>query len=141
MWWILDHRRNNIDIFNKLKNTTSKISVAKKGEDMKSVGLGSIKRNECILTDVPYIPELNKNLLSVHAITEKVEGKVIFDKEKVTIMKDNRKILEKTKKENGFYIVNLNKKTESFLTETKEEKVQLWYRKLGHIRINNMKKY
>lgn len=45
------------------------------------VKLGHYEAEECILTNVPYVPDLSKNLLSVNAITN--AGEVKFWKNKV----------------------------------------------------------
>lgn len=134
------HMVNNVDLFRKMENKTVEINVAKKNTKLEAKGIGSIETEKCILNEVLYVPELSKNLLSVCAITEN-QGQVIFEKDKVYVVKQNEKVLEGQKSENGLYIVDFeHKNEESFLIETKEDKVINWHRKLGHMNIKNIKK-
>ena len=79
------------------------------------------------------------------AITEN-EGQVVFEQDKVYVMKENKKVLEGVKNNKGLYTIEFIKDEmseyieESLLTETKEEKVINWHRKLGHTNITSMKK-
>lgn len=136
------HMVNDHKIFKNLTKTNSEICVAKKGTKITAKGIGEIEMKECTLKDVLYVPDLSKNLLSVKAITEN-HGQVIFENDKVHIMKENEKILEGTKNEKGLYIIELTKEDhwdETFLVSTKEEKIKNWHSKLGHINIKDIKK-
>lgn len=132
------HMANSRDMFSDLENTSSSIQVAKKNENMKSEGKGSIEGSACVLKDVLFVPDLRKNLLSVNAITNN-GGEVVFTKEKVLIKKNDKKILEGIKSDKGLYMVNLHETEESYLTQDKD-KTEDWHRKLGHLGLNNMKK-
>jgi hypothetical protein len=63
------------------KQYTHCIKVAKKNQSMTSIEIGNIELKECSLKNVSYVPELSKNLLSVHCITEN-DREVLFTKEK-----------------------------------------------------------
>jgi len=54
----------------------------------------------------PPLQDLSRNLLSVNAITQN-DGKVIFTKGKVQIMK-NDEIIQGDKNKNGLYMVSLD---------------------------------
>ncbi|KAI4462970.1 protein o-mannosyl-transferase tmtc2 [Holotrichia oblita] len=112
---------NSIETFMSLEQIETNISVAKKDEDLKGLCIGTIERTECILENVIYVSELSKNLISVHAITEN-EGEVIFTKDRVAILKDDKKVLEGRKQENCLYIVQINKPAESMLAKNKFKK-------------------
>lgn len=90
------------------------------------------------MANVLYLPGLSKNLISVKAITEN-EGKVIFEKEKVTIMKNVKEILVGQKEENGLYVVSLDNNLESFFA-TKQNNAEIWQRKLGQLNMRSIKK-
>jgi len=69
--WILDsgsssHIANDEKLFKKIIWNETKIGIAKKNQKMKMKGINTIEI-ENILNNV-FIPELNKNLLSVSAI-------------------------------------------------------------------------
>lgn len=64
----------------------------------------------------------------------------MFTKNKVTVTKDNNKVFEGEKQENGLYVVKFEKKIEeSLIAETTQKAVE-WHRKLGHLSIKNIKK-
>ena len=63
---------------------------------------------ECSLRNVSYVPELSKNLLSVHCITENDGGEVLFTKEKIQILKDKNVVIEGKKDENGLFVINFS---------------------------------
>ncbi|KAK9879752.1 hypothetical protein WA026_006815 [Henosepilachna vigintioctopunctata] len=136
------HMVNDPKLFKNLLKDDSEICVAKKGTKITAKGVGEIEAKECKLKDVLFVPDLSKNLLSVKAITEN-QGQVVFEGEKVYIMKGNKTILEGTKNEKGLYMIELTQEyhnDETFLVTTNEEKVKNWHSKLGHININDMKK-
>ncbi|UYV76053.1 hypothetical protein LAZ67_13002335, partial [Cordylochernes scorpioides] len=71
-------------------------------------------------------------------------GEVNFKGDKVTILKDGKKVLEGDQLENGLYAVNIeqhfSKQNDSNLTLPSENKTQEWHRKLGHIGMQNLRK-
>jgi hypothetical protein len=52
------------------QHTHQHIKVAKKHQSMTAKVMGNLEFKECSLKDVSHVPELSKNLLSVHCITE-----------------------------------------------------------------------
>lgn len=133
------HMSNQKYLFNKIEEAYINIKVAKKDDTMQAIGKGEIESSTCTLKDVFYIPELSKNLLSVNAITEN-DGEVIFTKEKVTVLKDDKEVLV-GRKEHGMYIIDLEEH-QGLITEkeNKDENCKEWHRKLGHPGNTNMKK-
>lgn len=129
---------NSKNLFSEFEELQSNIQVAKKHENMSAEGKGKVEGSSCILNNVSFVPELNKNLLSVNAITEN-NGEVIFTKEKVIIKKNEVTILEGQKNINGLYTVNpIEKRENSYLAENTS--VEEWHRKSGHLGVNNMEK-
>lgn len=128
------HMTNKENILKNKEDCNVKVQTAEKKIKLQSEKKGKIE-TECVSFDnVLYIPNLQKNLLSVNAITEK-NGEVIFTKEKVIIKKNNDIVLEGKKTENGIYNIQLvteckdNKYDEDvYLTETAED----WHLKFGH---------
>lgn len=56
-----------------MQKMTSEIETAKKSEVLATKGIGTIETDKCLLNKVLYVTNLNKNLLSVNAITEMEE--------------------------------------------------------------------
>lgn len=150
--WVIDsgssaHMVNNDLLLDNTKDMVSEISVAKKCESMNAFKVGVVKSEQCELTNVLYVPDLSKNLMSVAAITEK-GGEVIFSKNKVIVSKDGHTVFEGCKNENRLYTVKLidvrNQQkahvAEKYSTNTNMENNELWHRRLGHLSYGYMKK-
>lgn len=91
--WVVDsgaskHLTNTKNMLLSRKKDNTEIIVAKNGETIKSECIGNIETKTCNLTNVLYVPELTKNLMSVNIITEK-GGEVTFTKDKVIIKKED----------------------------------------------------
>lgn len=134
--WIIDsgassHMTNNLSILENVSKTKMQIKTAKSSESMEGISFGEVNTNNCMLTNVLYVPELTKNLLSVNAIT-KNGGIVEFRKETVSIAK-GQTVLHGHKNENGLFEVNLENSSQqtAFTTFNKEHAVE-WHRKMGH---------
>ena len=69
--------------------------------------------------------------LSVNSITEN-GGTVIFENDKVTVERNNRKMFEGFKNKNGLFIVNLTNTEFSLLGCEKIETIQTWHERLAH---------
>ncbi|UYV80232.1 K02A2.6-like, partial [Cordylochernes scorpioides] len=120
----------------------SKISIAKKEETLIAKSVGKIQGKKCDLKEVMFVPNLTNNLLSVSAITRN-KGKVVFEDEKVFVVKNGKKVLEGEKQENGLYTINIETENpeieESHLTATRNEEMLKWHRKMGHISFSSLK--
>lgn len=108
---------------------------------------------EVELTNVWYVPELRKNLLSVPVIT-KHGGQVLFKKEKCTILK-GKTVLATARMLPNQQLYKLNCKTEArdgpseadklragaLATEGQKDcnKLQLWHDRLGHVSHRNLR--
>ncbi|UYV78030.1 FHDC1 [Cordylochernes scorpioides] len=137
------HMINEEKLLDHQKKCDVNINVAKKEEGMRAKTSGQFKGRQCNLNEVIFVPELSKNLLSVSSIVNN-RGEVHFKGDKVTILKDGKKVLEGDQLENGLYAVNIeqhfSKKNDSNLTLPSENKTQEWHRKLGHIGMQNLRK-
>lgn len=154
--WVVDsgassHMTNCENVLCNVKKVKSEIAVAKKNESMVSCLKGDVESDRCSLTNVLYVPNLSKNLLSVPTIT-KNGGNVIFTGNKVEVSKNGETILEGFQNENGLYTVKLfdvknslprdqqnAQFTEGNLSEVNHE-LQLWHRRMGHISYGNLHK-
>jgi hypothetical protein len=110
------------------KQYNSDIKTAGKGNTMKTVSTGKFEGEDCVLNNVMFVPDLNKNLMSVHAITEN-GGSVVFTKEEVKIYVEDELVLTGGKSRNGLYEIKIKPDKESLLTE---EEAEDWHMKLGH---------
>jgi hypothetical protein len=72
--------------FTHTKQNTQHTKTAKKTQSIIAKKIGDLEFKECNLKDVSYVPELSRNLLSVHRITEN-GGEVLFTKRKVQIFR------------------------------------------------------
>ncbi|UYV84378.1 FHDC1 [Cordylochernes scorpioides] len=137
------HMINEEKLLDHQKKCDVNINVAKKEEVMRAKTSGQFKGRQCNLNEVIFVPELSKNLLSVTSIVNN-GGEVNFKGDKVTILKDGKKVLEGDQLENGLYAVNIeqhfSKQNDSNLTLPSENKTQEWHRKLGHIGMQNLRK-
>ena len=137
------HMVNNVQLLKYKESCDSKITVAKKQEVMTAVAVGRLEGKTCDLKEVMYVPNLTKNLLSVSAIT-KNKGKIIFQNDTVIIMKDEIKVLEGKKQENGLYIVNIKTEStevnETTMLSIENTETMKWHRKLGHIGMTSLDK-
>lgn len=132
------HMVNDIKLFKEIQQTTSEIAVAKKSESMNAQGIGEVKTEDCTLKKVLYVPELSKNLLSVNSITQN-GGEVKFTKNAVKVYKDNIKVLEGNKEDNGLYVIKLKQENlEHAMVTTMSANV--WHRRMGHLGRENLKK-
>lgn len=117
----------------------TKFNVAKAGESIVSEMTGDVVGTKCTLKGVRYLPELRRNLLSVHSITQH-DGIVTFTKDKVIITKGNKTVLE-GKAENGLFTVSIdNADVDIAQTAQLAENAEVWHRKLGHLGKDSLKK-
>ncbi|UYV76882.1 K02A2.6-like, partial [Cordylochernes scorpioides] len=137
------HMINEEKLLDHQKKCDVNINVAKKEEVMRAKTSGQFKGRQCNLNEVIFVPELSKNLLLVSSIVNN-GGEVNFKGDKVTILKDGKKVLKGDQLDNGLYAVNIeqhfSKQNDSNLTLPSENKTQEWHRKLGHIRMQNLRK-
>ncbi|UYV75109.1 FHDC1 [Cordylochernes scorpioides] len=102
--------------------------------------------NEEKLLDHQKKCDVNINVAKKEEVSSIVNngGEVNFKGDKVTILKDGKKVLEGDQLENGLYAVNIeqhfSKQNDSNLTLPSENKTQEWHRKLGHIGMQNLRK-
>jgi hypothetical protein len=103
------HMTNNAELLREMKIQELKIAVAKKGETIESLCVGTLESGNIVLNDVLYAPNLSKNVFSVNVITEN-GGEVHFTKNAVIITKDHELVLKGVKQNNGFIRLTWMKK-------------------------------
>lgn len=141
--WIIDsgttsHMTNDKKILTGVKKMHTEMGVAKRKGSMEANGKGKVDFGSCILNDVLYVPDLRKNFLSVSAITDK-GGKVLFEKDKVLVTKEDKVILQGQKDILGLYVVKPQKKVrQEAHTAKKGKEAQIWHERLGHLSAENM---
>jgi hypothetical protein len=111
------------------KSHEDNITVAKKGQEIHTECVESLMYLECNLKKVYYIPDLKRNLLSVHEIT-KNDCTVVFNNNGAKVLKDDC-IISKGKTENGFYVVDL--KTENEVLSVDKENFCMYLSKLSNL--------
>jgi hypothetical protein len=121
---------NKKSLLTDIKPHSQSIKVDKKYQTMEAICEGMVSFKDGILKNVSYVPELNRNLLSVNCVT-KNGGDVLFTGNKVYLLNKGEPTLEGDKTENGLFTVDVENGMEVLMTkkQTKEE----WHRKLGHI--------
>jgi hypothetical protein len=112
------HMTNIKTDFTHTKQYTQHIKTAKENQSMIAKEIGDLEFKECNLKNVSYVPELSRNLLSVHCITENENGgEVLFIKRKVQIFKDKNVVMEGKKEENGLFVIHLNRENQAMMTQ------------------------
>lgn len=132
------HMTNNRKLLSGINESNSIISIAKRNEKITSNEMGKIETNKYTLNEVLFVPDLQKNLLSVSVITDK-GGEVLFTKKEVLVSKNKEIIIKGKKNENGLYTINLKSQKEALVTYKKETALE-WHIKLGHPSKESMKK-
>lgn len=148
-----DHLVNDKKLFSKYVqlNKPRTIAAAKNGVKLEAIGIGTIEAS-CIcnniripitITNVFYVPEVRKNLLSV----DKMESsglKVVFSNGNVKVYFNNR-LRMFGRKIDSLYIIKMNVNfvdldcNFSSSTERCENLAKLWHRRYGHLGFDNLK--
>lgn len=123
------HMTNNRKILSKIVKQDSNISVAKKNEQLISHEKGNIETEKCLIKNVLYVPDLEKNLLSVNAITDN-DGTVTFTDKNVYIKKNDLTLIG-NKTNTGLYTIDFNT-IEYANSAILKDSVLDWHIKLGH---------
>ena len=144
--WVIDsgstcHMTSSNKILSNKTSVHTIVGTSKKGQYMKAKAVGKVEAAECTLKNVLYLPGLDKNLLSVNAITQN-GGKIEFDKNKVTVSQNGNVVLSGQKDKSGLYLIDINPDNKEFchLSPEKCNSSVDWHRKLGHLGYDNMKK-
>lgn len=138
------HMTNSETALTNVTQSVEIINTAKKGGNMSSLGIGNIDSRECELTNVHFIPELNRNLLSVNRVTENF-GAAYFDNTGVKILREKLHIPEEAvildgeKTDNGLFEVTLTPIVEANYVKPKSQ-LEEWHRKMGHLGLTNLMK-
>lgn len=141
--WIIDsgstsHMVNNDSLLTNKEKVNSEITLAKKGKTMRADSVGQVVLNNCTLSDVLYVPDLMKNLLSVSAITSKGR-EVIFKGKEVIVRQGDTTYMQGRRNSSGLYEIQFLPEERAFYAQ-KEKKLDRWHRRFGHIGNSQLKK-
>lgn len=129
--------------FEELKPSSGTVSCADKSSQLEVSGIGTVRgtlenKQEIILKDVLYIPELNGNLMSVKQI-QNAGFSVTFKNDEAVVKKGSTNFVLCKLSSKGQYICDLLPiVSNSLLAETGE--AELWHRRLGHSGNHALKK-
>lgn len=142
--WTVDsgstsHMTNDFNLLQEACDISVKIGVANKDGVTIAQSTGKVNLGECGLERVMYVPDLKSNLLSVSAITKR-GGSVHFNNDIVTVLKDNKIVLEGRMNSEEFYIIKSKECVEKSMITKGNQNVKLWHSRLGHLGIHNMLK-
>lgn len=106
-------------------------------------GIGKIKITNpdgsvVILTDVRYMPEMNRNLIS-YGMLEKSGCSYKGEDYTVTFYKDGQKVISGKYYDGLYYLQGTVSKGEANVAGSKDKMTSLWHSRLGHMSSKNMK--
>lgn len=132
----------------KLFNQTFPINVAKEGETMEAIKIGTLNvstlvgenTKEGTLNEVLVVPSSRQNLISVSQIDRK-GGTVIFGNGVAKIFMGNE-LVGTGKLQGGLYCMDFNSVSKSCANLSEipslKEKNHLWHKRLGHLSMRNI---
>lgn len=128
------HLARSSNILTNVKDYVQTFSVAN-NQSLMGTQTGDLKVANCTFKNVAVCPDIRCNLISVSKITD-ADGTVTFNKNGVTISKDEEVILTGTKTEAGLFEIDgpVSRNQNTVLS------VYHWHRKLGHLGLQNMTK-
>ncbi|UYV82299.1 hypothetical protein LAZ67_21001652 [Cordylochernes scorpioides] len=143
--WIIDsgatsHMTSCFELLKDSENKERKIILADDTQiESKAIGNVKIKTKEenlLILKDVLFVPQIKGNLLSVGKLLQDYQ-RIIFSKDKCTIIDFKDQVILEAPKIDDFYIIN------SSGSRDEEDKVfkvnwDIWHKRLGHPNENYM---
>lgn len=140
------HMVNNRDVLSNIRPSTKiTIKTANKNGVLTSEEKGDLENNNVQLTEVSYVPNLSKNLLSVNAVTNK-GGEVLFTRTGVKIFNAGSLVAKEDptitgiKNASGLYEINFENSEQAMLTAKVQQDTMEWHRKMGHINFQSLKK-
>lgn len=120
-----------------------KISVLCAGDITQTVETGHGK-NDLLIKNVQYVPNLCVNLLSVSQIVKK-HNTVVFSEHGCTVYNQNKKIVATGSLENDLFKLNMihdvsSRKisADAAFGAMHDNDINLWHRRLGHMSVSNM---
>lgn len=128
---------NKKELFENISTETSELKLASDQYTAQVKGKGivqiSVKNHICNLNDTLYVPELSVNLMSVGKITQR-GNKVLFEKDKASIIEKNGKITLIARKLDGLYYIEMDQSKEvANITCGSDSDTMKWHKKMGHI--------
>ena len=94
---------------------------------------------KCKLHDVLYVPNLSFNLLSVAKASDFVSS-TVFDDEGCQFLNANGEIVATGLKNHHLYYLNIEQNKHAAAAVKKNENIDLWHRRHGHLVRHNMKR-
>nr|GEZ73289.1 zinc finger, CCHC-type [Tanacetum cinerariifolium] len=102
--------------------------------------LGCKNQEQKIVSDVYYIPNLKRNILSLGQLT-KIGCKVIMDGNKLTLYDKNKWLLMKVERsKNRLYSIKLQIEAPICLLANVDNQAWLWHARLGHLNFDDINK-
>ncbi|KAH9299486.1 hypothetical protein KI387_031168 [Taxus chinensis] len=146
--WYVDsgatrHMTERKDWFYTLRDSPNKNHVSLGDDSSYSIkGIGNIslplRKHDCKITDVLYVPELTKNFLSVSQLLDH-NLKLDFDSnngEKVCLIRDKSrgsKIVARASNVGRMFQLDFSHKDDQALVAKDTQSTELWHRRYGHI--------
>lgn len=133
------HMVNNRESLKNIRpSNKTLIKTANKEGSLLSEEKGDVHSDKVVLSNVSYVPDLSRSLLSINAVTNR-GGEVLFTKESVKIYnagsveEKSDPIIEGWKNSTGLYEVHLGDTEETMMAEKVKQETLEWHRKMGHI--------
>ena len=105
-----------------------------------SILLGCRNKEQKIVSDVYYIPNLKSNILSLGQLTE-IGCKIIMDGNKLTLYDKSKTLLMKVERsKNRLYSIRLKIEAPICLLANVDNKAWLWHARLGHLNFDALDK-
>ncbi|PWA38442.1 gag-pol polyprotein [Artemisia annua] len=105
-----------------------------------SILLGCRNKEQKIVSDVYYIPNLKSNILSLGQLTE-IGCKIIMDGNKLTLYDKSKKLLMKVERsKNRLYSIRLQIEAPICLLANVDNQAWLWHARLGHLNFDDINK-
>lgn len=147
-----DHLVSDLNVFSDYHEfkIPKKISVAKGGVYLEAKGIGNIDavsfvknvKVSCQIKNVYYCPDVKKNLMSVSKLENNGLTVTFAHNEVKATIKD--RVVMIGKKEGSLYLVNMRVENSANYSihnslNYKDNLIDLWHRRLGHLGIQNLK--
>nr|GFB24625.1 zinc finger, CCHC-type [Tanacetum cinerariifolium] len=105
-----------------------------------SILLGCKNNEQKIVSDIYYIPNLKRNILSLGQLME-IGCKIIMDGNKLTLYEKNKKLLIKVERsKNRLYSVRLQIEAPICILANVDNQAWLWHARLGHLNFDDINK-
>lgn len=133
----MTHERNAVK---QIVKPVKEYVTAANGDPMKIIGMGDVRKriagnNYLTIKNAQIIPNLCVNLLSVSQLVL-IDYEVIFNKRGCKIIDKNSNLIATGRFEDNMFKLNI---AEQCAYSVKSDNIALWHKRLGHVRLGNMK--